>query len=181
MKVSFELSPRDIRHFRERLKTVREGQATTDEEEVAELAREMVEEALATEPPEFVQLRIAKLSLLIDILRDDEWRLVGRDRVRILDALAYFVDPDDMIPDRIPGLGYLDDAIMIELIAEDLKHDIRAYVDFCAFRTKLPAKQTEEKLAKRRKTLHARMRQRRREDRQGARSHSSQRSPFRLW
>ena len=181
MKVSFELSPRDVRHFRERLKAVRQGQTAQDVEVVAKLARQMVREALDTRPPEFVEVRIEKLSLLIDILLDDEWRLLGRDRVRILDAVAYFVDPDDLINDRVPGLGYLDDAIMIELIAEELKHDIRAYVDFCAFREKLPSAQAEEKLARRRKTLHERLRKRRREDRQATRNSPSSRSPFRLW
>ena len=29
----------------------------------------------------------------------------------ILGALVYFCDPEDLIPDNIPGLGYLDDAI----------------------------------------------------------------------
>jgi len=57
------------------------------------------------------------LEQLIQMLRDDEWRLEGRDRARILDALAYFVDPEDLIPDRLPGIGYLDDAIMVELIS----------------------------------------------------------------
>ena len=53
----------------------------------------------------------------------------------MLNALAYFADPDDLIPDRVPGLGYLDDAIMVELVVQDLKHEIEAFDAFVEFRT----------------------------------------------
>jgi hypothetical protein len=51
-------------------------------------------------------------------------------------ALAYFADPQDMIPDNIPVLGYIDDAIMIELVVSELKHEIDAFEDFCRYRAR---------------------------------------------
>jgi len=182
MKVSFELSPRDIRYFRERLRRVREGEGAQDEETVIRLAAKLVEEATAAEPPEFVRLRLSKLAQLIEMLRDSEWRLEGRDRARILDALAYFVDPDDLIPDRVPGIGYLDDAIMVELVVQELKHEINAYENFCEFRESRPKEEGSAKLEARRLALQARMRRRRRSDRQRNRDRSGPaRSPIRLW
>jgi uncharacterized membrane protein YkvA (DUF1232 family) len=182
VKVSFELSPRDIRYFRERLQRIRGSEGARDEETVIQLAGQLVEEAVAADPPEFVRERLVKLEQLVEMLQDEEWRLVGRDRVRILDALAYFVDPDDLIPDRVPGIGYLDDAIMIELVAQELKHDIKAYQDFCTFRGGRPKADAGKKLEARRESLQARMRKRRRQDRQSNRGRSgSKRSPGRLW
>ena len=127
-------------------------------------------------------MRLVKLEQLIEMLRDDEWRLEGRDRARILDALAYFVDPDDLIPDRVPGIGYLDDAIMVELVVQELKHDIKAYEDFCEFRESHPKAEGGAKLEARRLALQARMRRRRRRERQRHRDRpGSTRSPIRLW
>ena len=182
MKVSFELSPRDLRYFRERLKRVREGDGARDEETVVRLAIQLVEEAVKADPPEFVRVRLLNLEQLVDMLRDDEWRLVGPDRARILDALTYFVDPDDLIPDRLPGIGYLDDAIMIELVVEELKHDIKAYEDFCAFRKIRTKAKGRDQLESRRSNLQARMRRRRRREREDSQQRPrASRSPLRLW
>jgi len=181
VKVSFELSPRDIRYFRDRLERIRSGQGARDEETVIRSAEKLVGEAVAAEPPEFVHTRLLKLNQLIAMLRDREWRLEGRDRERILDALAYFVDPDDLIPDRVPGIGYLDDAIMVELVVQELKHDIGAYEDFCLFREGRRVASSDD-LEKRRQNLQARMRRRRRTERQKYRDRSgAARSPLRLW
>ncbi len=182
MKITFELGASDIRYFRDRLKKIREGGSSHDEPIVIRGAAKLVGDALAAEPPEFVVERIAKLELLIEMLRDREWRLEGRDRQHILDALAYFVDPDDLIPDRVPGIGYLDDAIMIELVARELTHEIDAYQDFCEYRRRRPKTEEHAGLDVRRQALQARMRRRRRRERSIARSSGrSRRSPLRLW
>jgi uncharacterized membrane protein YkvA (DUF1232 family) len=181
MKVSFELSPRDIRFFRDRLQQVRASDGASDEEVVIRGAVDLVEEAIAAEPPDFVVERIRKLEQLIEMLRDTDWRLEGSDRARILDAIAYFVDPDDLIPDRIPGIGYLDDAIMVELVASELAHEIEAYEDFCEYRKQCPKADGRAKLEARRKALQARMRRRSRRERSRQRSRGSSSSRIRLW
>lgn len=181
MKVSFELSPSDIRYFRERLKMVRPAEGERDERRVIRAAGKLIQEAIAAESPEFVRIRLQQLQQLIDMLNDDEWRLEGRDRARILHALAYFIDPDDLIPDKVPGIGYLDDAIMVELVVQELKHEISAYEDFCEFR-KRGRTQDSDKLEHRRSALQGRMRRRRRRDREVRRG-SSIKTPsgLRLW
>jgi uncharacterized membrane protein YkvA (DUF1232 family) len=181
MKVSFELSPRDIRFFRDRLKQVRSSDSASDESVVIQGAVDLVDEAIAAKPPDFVVERIHTLEQLIEMLRDEDWRLEGEDRARILDAIAYFVDPDDLIPDRIPGIGYLDDAIMVELVASELTHEIEAYEDFCEYRKRCPKMAKQPKLETRRKALQSRMRRRSRRERSNQRSRRSSSSRVRLW
>lgn len=117
-----------------------------------------VNDAVAADSPEFVMSRLETLKQLIEMVRDTQWRLEGRDRVRVLDALAYFADPEDLIPDRIPGIGYIDDAIMLELVARELKHEVKSYEDFCDFRKQKAAKAGDDKTSTRRESLQRRRR-----------------------
>ena len=107
MKISFELSDKDLRYFRQVLQKVRKGRNAENENVVLGEAAALLEEVKNTDAPQFVRSRIAQLSKLIDMVEDKDWRLEGADRKRVLNALAYFADPDDLIPDRVPGLGYL--------------------------------------------------------------------------
>lgn len=53
----------------------------------------------------------------------------GRERVVV--ALSYFAEPQDLIPDNVPGLGFLDDALLAELVIEELEPDVAGYREFC--------------------------------------------------
>jgi len=174
LRIVLDLSDKDLRYFRDALKSVGRGELAQDEGTVIQEAGKLKDEALASEPPEYVRLRIEKLGLLIAMLEDEDWSLKGEDRKRVLSVLAYFADPDDIIPDRVPGLGYLDDAIMLQIVLNGLRHEIEAYESFCQFRReKSPS---AESLLRRRDNLHARMRRRRRADREGLRSRGARSS-----
>ena len=107
LKIVLELSDKDLKYFRKCLQSVRKGKLGSDEALILASASELITSVSDAEAPEFVKGRIGKLRLLIDMLEDEQWRLAGADRTRVLSALAYFVDPDDLIPDRIPGIGAL--------------------------------------------------------------------------
>ena len=100
----------------------------------------------------------------------------------MLNALAYFADPDDLVHDRVPGIGYLDDAIMVELVVRELKHEIEAYDAFCEFRKERRKAKAlaPDALEKRRSALQSRMRRRRRSDRT-RHARKTGKSPISLW
>jgi uncharacterized membrane protein YkvA (DUF1232 family) len=182
MKISFDLSDKDLRYFREVLQKVRKGQSAQNENVILREAEALLAEVKRTDAPEFVQNRIAQLSKLTAMVEDKDWRLEGEDRKRVLNALAYFADPDDLIPDRVPGIGYLDDAIMVELVVQDLKHEIEAFDAFVAYREERRKAKLDstDGLAKRRDSLQSRMRRRRRGDRT-RHTQKRGRSPIALW
>ena len=171
MRISFELNDDDLKHFRLIMRQARLSMATTAPEDIVAGAEHLLSQVGTTQVPHFVRERLGKMRALISMLGDHAWRLPQRDCNRVLNALAYFCDPEDLIPDSIPGLGFLDDAIMIELVVRDLRHEIEAYDDFCRFRqqqapvrgvkARSAAGTREQWLAKRRDELQSRMRRRR--------------------
>jgi uncharacterized membrane protein YkvA (DUF1232 family) len=81
--------------------------------------------------------------------------------------LAYFSDPEDLIPDEVAVIGLLDDAIMLELLMRKIRHVMTAYDEFCAARSAQPAASGSDQriaqaraLARLRDRLHTRMRRR---------------------
>ena len=172
-KLTIELSSRDLRHFRRELRRAREAVSIADDEEILAAAADLVATLRAAELPDFVAERLGKLEVLHAMLTDADWQLDDAERSPVLAALAYVCDPEDIIPDDIPGIGLLDDAVMIELVFRELRHEIEAYEDFCAFRKSLgkgPAARRDSsalaaKLARRRTQLVTRMRRRRADER----------------
>ena len=167
MRISFELDDNDLQHFRLIMNEARQAARRLPPEDIVAAAEELLRQAPESGAPGFIVERIKKLRLMIRMLSDIEWRLPHQDSTRVLNALAYFTEPEDLIPDSIPGLGFLDDAIMIELVVRELRHEIEAYQDFCDYRERLVAKgdgsnaSRENWLNARRKELQARMRRRR--------------------
>src|SRR5512145_2064832 len=165
-KLTIELSNRDLRHFRRELKRAREAVSIADDDEILAAAADLVESLRGTELPDFIGERLQKLQVLHAMLTDAGWPLTDAERSPVLAALAYVCDPEDIIPDDIPGIGLLDDAVMIELVFRELRHEIEAYEDFCAYRWSLPkrprdAEEQARRLERRRDQLMTRMRRRR--------------------
>jgi uncharacterized membrane protein YkvA (DUF1232 family) len=167
LKVTFTLSDKDISHFRRYMKEARATAAEMGEDSIIRASEGLLQEVANVELPDFIADRLSKLELLIEMLRDDRWELPAADRGRVLSGLAYFTDPDDMIPDSLPGIGYLDDAIMVELIVRELRHDLEGYRDFCEAegpmkKAKKGTPDDQKRLQERRQRLHRRIRRRNR-------------------
>ena len=169
LTISFELTDRDLRFFRKALRQSREAVKDAEDVEIIEAIHAVLDEIRASEPlPDFVAKRIPELESLIRMLGDEDWQLPAEDRERLLATFVYFADPEDILPDDIPVIGYLDDVIIIELVARELMHVREAYDDFCAFRDDFEKKQGKgvdpvirrDRLDRRRQQLHQRMRRR---------------------
>lgn len=163
---NLQLDEADLAWFKDRLDTARKNRGSMPESEILTAVRELQSKAETASPPQFVRARLARLDELIAMLEDADWKLEGEDRALVLDALAYFADPDDLIPDDTPVLGLVDDAIMIDLVCVSLAPEREAYADFCEAREELakapPKEETaEQRLAQEREFAQSRMRRRR--------------------
>lgn len=164
--ITFSLEDSDLEYFRDVMKQAKSSSTTLSEEEILNKVRNS-SQSLKSSVPSFVLSRLAQLDTLVAMVEDVQWQIPDEERADVMSALAYFSEPEDLIPDHIPALGYLDDAIMIELVVEDLKGDIDAFVEFCEYREREKVRidpatiTTDDWLDAKRRELHSKMRNRR--------------------
>jgi uncharacterized membrane protein YkvA (DUF1232 family) len=134
LSLTIDLNDHDLEHFAQALEAARKAAADKSPEQIVEAASSLLEGAQQVRVPDFIRERLERLDDLIAMIRDEGWHLDEEDRQQVLSALVYFADPKDVIPDHVQVLGYLDDAIMIELCVRELRHELEAYDDFCDYR-----------------------------------------------
>jgi uncharacterized membrane protein YkvA (DUF1232 family) len=170
--ITFQLSDQEISKFAAMAKDAREAiDPVADAENIMEASKALLQRVKSSGAPEFIENRINRLESLIEMISDEEWGLPEEDIQRVTIAMAYFAQSDDLIPDDVPVIGFLDDAIMVELVFKELQAEVMSYLEFCAFRSMeerrlVEAGQSteidrEKWLAGKRTELHAQMRERR--------------------
>ena len=134
LTINIDLSDEDLQHFAGVVEAARKEASDKSNAQVVEAATQLALKAGQSNPPQFVKDRLLTLDSLIAMLRDEAWAMSDADSANVRSALAYFVSAGDAIPDNVPVLGFIDDAIMIELCARELRHELEAYDDFCDYR-----------------------------------------------
>lgn len=166
MRITLELEPADIERFTAAFERVRRTTRCAEEVEIIDAAKYALDHLGISTTPAYVRKRLVEVQRLIMMLEDEAWSLADPERTDVLETLAYFSDPDDLIPDHIEVIGLLDDAIMLELLLRRLRKVRKAYADFRSFREALRIDSSDAALhayharvlAERRAALHLRMR-----------------------
>lgn len=78
--------------------------------------------------------RLRRLDGLRAMLEDSDWDTSRATRARVLKLLDYVDRDDDLIADREPMLGLLDDVLLIELAWPAFSAEAEEYRDFCTYR-----------------------------------------------
>ena len=134
LQITIDLNDADLQFFIDAAKRAQAKAGNLSPKQITDAAGKLLVDSKNARVPEFIASRLSKLDAMISMVNDAGWDLSETDKKRVLSALTYFADPDDVIPDNVPVLGFLDDAIMIELCQRELQHEIDAYEEFVAHR-----------------------------------------------
>ncbi|HEY0178284.1 MAG TPA: YkvA family protein [Dokdonella sp.] len=134
LAITIELGDADLKHFIDAMHRAQEEAKHLSPREISDAASKLLVEGHQVKVPHFIAERLSKLDSMIAMVNDEGFALPDEDKQRVLACLTYFANPQDLIPDSVPVLGFLDDAIMIELCVRELQHEIEAYEDFVAYR-----------------------------------------------
>lgn len=130
-KVTFELDEQDAAYFRALYRKAKKNASGLDADSIIRDARKLVKHVNDSKRvPQFVKDAIGTLDMMTRIIQDEDYRAPQAVKNQVLAGLAYFANPDDLIPDHIPALGFLDDAIMVKFVEEEFRHELWGYRKF---------------------------------------------------
>lgn len=128
------LTTRDVERFNLLLLRLGRREAPLDLDQVATAARELCDcNDLAVEPPS-IRERMQRVETASRMINDPDWQGSNDavDTARLV--IEYARGDDDLIPDWVPAVGRLDDAIVVDTAWPRLAAEMDRYMDFCRLR-----------------------------------------------
>ena len=93
-------------------------------DDVISMLNTKVDRLIASDQLNDIEVDLIKnVSVLVSIYQTYP-DLTDSIRKRILFAISYFCDEDDDIPDIVPEIGYLDDAVIARWVIESISKDL---------------------------------------------------------
>jgi len=131
MRIEFELTPSDaaLAPLREAWQNAGARHAGRHAE-LADRARARHAELASLAMPGSVREPLSVIPRVADLLDSPHWDTDAAAREQFAGALAYFVDPDDLIPDGDSRYGFLDDAFVLKLALAEARHEWFAWCDY---------------------------------------------------
>lgn len=68
--------------------------------------------------------------LLYSMMSDKNFKMQSSTMMSVGGALAYVVLPTDVVPDFIPLLGWVDDALVLKIVVDSAKGEINRYKNY---------------------------------------------------
>lgn len=130
----YELEPDRLERFNEALRELTPEAPAMTLDQIASAAKRALQKHTDGSTPPFVQSRIGTLQRLQLLADDDRFgpSMELRRKVGILQA--YRDEEADLIPDAIPVIGLLDDAVLVDVALQLVQGELAEYEDFCRFR-----------------------------------------------
>lgn len=189
-KVTFELDEQDAAYFRGLYRKAKKSAAGLDPDEILRDARKLVKTVRDSKRvPNFVVEAISTLEDMTQIIEDEAYKAPATVRNQVLAGLAYFANPEDLIPDHIPGFGFLDDALMVKFVEEEFRHELWGYRKFRGLSspaeqrpwTKVGGDRLKKRLEEHRKKIRAQITERKAAEKKKAEKGGGRRSRILGW
>lgn len=128
--ISIDIDDQVKAHFN---KFIEEHGSNIDADDVKE-AKEKIKEIRDNSDDGYVIDQVGSLQMMLSMVDDKTWQVSEGNKEKINATIKYFVDDNDIIPDHIPGIGYVDDCIVIDGTMDDVEEEMLEYKDFCRAR-----------------------------------------------
>src|SRR5688572_16214828 len=105
---------------------------SVDEDDLKQIEKEVPRKVdnlkAVTEGVEWLRNMINRVTILYEMVRDTDYKVDGRAKALIAAGLLYFLLPVDMTPDFIPGIGFIDDALVLSTLWKIVQEQVNQYM-----------------------------------------------------
>lgn len=126
---SYRLSSLGIDRFNHVLASLGRPQGL-DSDQIATAARLLADAGDGQDIPACIAQRLQQAQAMSHMVQDRGWQPDDEAIKPARAVLAYLQDAEDLIPDWMPRVGRLDDAIVIETAWPQLSGEVLSYLDF---------------------------------------------------
>lgn len=105
-----------------------------DPDQLASAARQLSPPRAHGRPPACIEQRLRRATTIGLMSADPAWQPANEAAVPASLVMDYVRSERDLIPDQLPRIGRLDDAIVIDAAWPQLADEVQCYLDFCRIR-----------------------------------------------
>lgn len=129
----YPLDPGRMQQFNAVLQRISAESPPLDAGQIASAAHRVLGRYRHPQRPAFVESRLQAMLRLESMAADPGWEIADEDRERIAVLRGYLDDPEGLIPDRLPVIGLLDDAVLVDMGLQVLSAEMADYEDYTRF------------------------------------------------
>jgi hypothetical protein len=129
-----DIDPGALRHFNDLIARIDLQHVPLERDQVASAARQLIDEPGDGLTPACIRQRMRRAAALHRMLTDPEWDTLAVASLAAAIVVDYLRDSANLIPNGLPVVGRLDDAVMVETGWPKAAEEVRNYMDFCRLR-----------------------------------------------
>ena len=131
---SLELHDHELHRFNDLARRLAPGQQPFTLDQIAGAARRVLRAAAKGQDSTFIKVRMRRAGEMRAAYKDLRWRMAPAIKADMGSLLEYLDSDTGLIPNHIPTVGLLDDAILVDVSMNKFRTELDEYADFCRFR-----------------------------------------------
>jgi hypothetical protein len=131
---SLELHDEELSHFNKIVQRMAPEQPPFTLDQVAGAARRVLRAAAKGQESTFIKVRMRRAGEMRAAYKDTKWKMSPTLGSDVKELLGYLDSGKGLIPNTVPIVGMLDDAILVDVAMNKLRTELDEYADFCRFR-----------------------------------------------
>lgn len=125
-----DLDRRALRRFQDVAQSLQSPHPTPGADAIASAARSLSQQFVGARKAPCIRLRLRCLTAFRAMSTEEGWQLDAIKKHHIASIVGYSSSQQRLIPDAIPVVGGLDDALLVELAWPSLRLDLDDYLSF---------------------------------------------------